>query len=301
MNAAVLGGIVELSDPPNSSRIQNDDQSRKGFNSSDKINEEGRSEPSMGHEEEETGFAVVDNRKEYAVSVRWEQAQAHELERRQEFLRTKNTRPCQCFFCEECSRPRTHRCSVENFNKVFCSSCCVRRRIGAMTVLCEYSDGTPIMIAGPCWPFCAFFTVPLIVSISFAVTYFIIFDGAGNLSYDLPWWVSLIYLPILFLTLVALCFVSCSDPGMLERVTDEEAGHGGWFWNEQTRSYRPAGAMYCRECKVLIQEYDHLCPWTGTGIGRGNMRAFRCFVASVNILCYLSIGLVAFVILHEIK
>jgi DHHC palmitoyltransferase len=49
---------------------------------------------------------------------------------------------------------------------------------------------------------------------------------------------------------------------------DEEAGHGGWFWNEQVGSYRPPGALYCRECGVLIQDYDHLCPWTGTGIGR---------------------------------
>jgi hypothetical protein len=48
---------------------------------------------------------------------------------------------------------------------------------------------------------------------------------------------------------------------------DEEAGEGGWFWNEQVGSYRPPGALYCRECGVLIQDYDHLCPWTGTGIG----------------------------------
>lgn len=44
----------------------------------------------------------------------------------------------------------------------------------------------------------------------------------------------------------------------MERVTDEEAGEGGWFWNEQVGSYRPPGALYCRECGVLIQDYDHL-------------------------------------------
>eukprot|EP00977_Amphora_coffeiformis_P030400 scaffold46737_cov168-Amphora_coffeaeformis.AAC.1 len=57
-------------------------------------------------------------------------------------------------------------------------------------------------------------------------------------------------------------------------------------------SFRPPGALYCRECGVLIQEYDHLCPWTGTGIGRGNMCAFKTFVVSINVLCYCSIGLV---------
>ena len=78
----------------------------------------------------------------------------------------------------------------------------------------------------------------------------------------------------------------------MERVVDEEAGEGGWFWNEQVGSFRPPGALYCRECGVLIQDYDHLCPWTGTGIGRGNMAAFKTFVVSINILCYASIGLV---------
>ena len=33
-------------------------------------------------------------------------------------------------------------------------------------------------------------------------------------------------------------------------ITDEEAAENGWFWNEQVGSYRPAGAMYCRETKV---------------------------------------------------
>ena len=49
--------------------------------------------------------------------------------------------------------------------------------------------------------------------------------------------------------MVLFC-VSCRDPGLMERVTDEEAAENGWFWNEQVGSYRPAGAMYCRECKV---------------------------------------------------
>lgn len=40
----------------------------------------------------------------------------------------------------------------------------------------------------------------------------------------------------------------------MERVTDEEAAENGWFWNEQVGSYRPAGAMYCRECKVSTKQ-----------------------------------------------
>jgi len=59
-----------------------------------------------------------------------------------------------------------------------------------------------------------------------------------------------IYFSIIAIVLIVLFFVSCRDPGLLERVTDEEAADNGWFWNEQVGSYRPAGAMYCRECQV---------------------------------------------------
>ena len=73
-----------------------------------------------------------------------------------------------------------------------------------------------------------------------------------------PIWVAYIYFPVLGFVLASLFCVSCQDPGLMERVTDEEAGNGGWFWNEQVGSYRPPGALYCRECGVLIQDYDHL-------------------------------------------
>ena len=70
-----------------------------------------------------------------------------------------------------------------------------------------------------------------------------------------PWWFALIYYPIVLFVLTVLCCVSCRDPGLMERVTDEEAADNGWFWNEQVGSYRPAGAMYCRECKVRRNLY----------------------------------------------
>jgi hypothetical protein len=99
-------------------------------------------------------------------------------------------------------------------------------------------------------------------------------------------------------SLAALFCVSCQDPGLMERVTDEEAGKGGWFWNEQVGSFRPPGALYCRECGVLIQDYDHLCPWTGTGVGRKNMLAFKVFLWGINVLCYFSVILVIIALLR---
>ena len=68
-----------------------------------------------------------------------------------------------------------------------------------------------------------------------------------------PIWILPIYVVALAAVLISLFCVSCRDPGLMERVTDEEAGEGGWFWNEQVGSFRPPGALYCRECGVLIQ------------------------------------------------
>jgi hypothetical protein len=173
----------------------------------------------------------------------------------------------------------------------FC--CCCARRIGNMFVLCSYADGTPILIAGPCWPFCVFVTLPLIMGVAGLVSFFLIFDD----RFGLPSWLIAIYGLAVGAVLFSLFCVSCRDPGLMDRVVDEEAGQGGWFWNEQVGSFRPPGALYCRECAVLIQDYDHLCPWTGTGIGRRNMWAFKSFVVTVNILCYASIGLLCWALL----
>jgi hypothetical protein len=167
--------------------------------------------------------------------------------------------------------------------------CCCATRLGNMFRIYAHNDGTPIILAGPCWPFCVSVTLPMILGLSGSVAYFMIYLP----TFQLPQWLLVVYLPLIGLTLLALACVSCRDPGLMERVTDEEAGEGGWFWNEQVGSYRPPGALYCRECGVLIQDYDHLCPWTGTAIGVNNMRAFKVFVVSVNLLCYASIGIVA--------
>jgi len=161
-----------------------------------------------------------------------------------------------------------------------------------MHFLCERKDGSPIVVAGPCWPFCAFVTLPLICGLSGCVLYFCILKDSA----ELPMWVLGIYAPVLAMTLFSLFMVGCRDPGLLERKPEEN--EVAFLWNEQVGSYRPPDALYCRECKVLIEDYDHLCPWTGTGIGKKNMLFFKLFVFFVNILCYGSIAIVAYVLLR---
>mmetsp|Transcript_1565 Transcript_1565/g.2080 ORF Transcript_1565/g.2080 Transcript_1565/m.2080 type:complete len:217 (+) Transcript_1565:123-773(+) len=151
-------------------------------------------------------------KKQYAISTRWE-------------------------------REYTDRGPKSDYNRYFC---CCARRLGNMFILYEQNDGAPTVIAGPCWPFCVGVTLPLIVGISFLVCFFILF----NTSAGVPSWVGYIYLFCLAMVLAALFMVSCRDPGLMERVVDEEAGRGGWFWNEQVGSFRPPGALYCRECGV---------------------------------------------------
>ena len=43
------------------------------------------------------------------------------------------------------------------------------------------------------------------------------------------------------------------------------------------------------------------CPWTGTGIGRKNMLAFKVFVVGVNVLCYFSVILVIVALLYGLR
>eukprot|EP00956_Cyclotella_meneghiniana_P024808 scaffold50463_cov63-Cyclotella_meneghiniana.AAC.2 len=104
---------------------------------------------------------------------------------------------------------------MEDFHKYFC---CCARRVGTMFFLLEKRDGTPIVVAGPCWPFCTFVTVPLIIVLSGLVAYFIVLEP----EIGLPWWFSVVYFSIVATVLLVLFFVSCRDPGLLERVTDEE-------------------------------------------------------------------------------
>lgn len=68
--------------------------------------------------------------------------------------------------------------SIEDFHRYFC---CCARRVGSMFILKERQDGSPLVIAGPCWPFCTFVTVPLIVVLSSLVAYFIVLNEDSGL------------------------------------------------------------------------------------------------------------------------
>ena len=55
------------------------------------------------------------------------------------------------------------------------------------------------------------------------------------------------------------------------------------------RRYRPPGAQYDSDCGVVIEGFDHVCPWTGTGIGAANLGAFHTFVSCLCVCLILDV------------
>ncbi|KAH8062887.1 protein-cysteine S-palmitoyltransferase [Aureococcus anophagefferens] len=55
----------------------------------------------------------------------------------------------------------------------------------------------------------------------------------------------------------------------------EDCGDG----DGPARTYRPPESVYDEDLGVVVTGFDHVCPWTGTGIGEKNLCAFHCFVS----------------------
>eukprot|EP01082_Thalassiosira_pseudonana_P003637 g3609.t1 g3609 contig12:2417663-2418275(-) len=152
-----------------------------------------------------------------------------------------------------------------------------------------------------------FITYPLI----FGVSTFALINGLpGRPLYQKAIWTLLT-----FLLIRALFNTSFRDPGILRRhknpprcmddLEEDDEGDrsrrrigfrwgneaGPWRWSDQAQSYRPRNAMYDPDCRVIVEEFDHTCPWTGTAIGKKNMSAFQCFVALVFVCLIMDIFL----------
>jgi len=134
-------------------------------------------------------------------------------------------------------------------------------------------------IVGPFWPMLVCVTYPLIIGVSF---WTLVTSIPGkNIFLQLFWAVCTGGL------LLSLTLVSCRDPGILPKYSrPPPQDEGSWRWNDQAQSYRPRGAMFDTDCAVVVDEFDHTCPWTGTAIGRKNMPAFQSFVGLV-FLCLI--------------
>lgn len=66
--------------------------------------------------------------------------------------------------------------TTEDFNNCFC---CCANHTGGMFSLLENEDDTLIVITGPCWSFCTFMTLALILISSLLILFFIILNREG--------------------------------------------------------------------------------------------------------------------------
>lgn len=105
-------------------------------------------------------------------------------------------------------------------------------------------------------------------------------------------------------SVVALMFVSCSDPGIITRAGQQRESGGqsyaglprdgrdlsDWRYCDLCSVYQPPKAAHCPDCCVCVDGFDHHCVWMGTCIGKRNFRAFVIF--NFSWLCYLLYSLV---------
>jgi len=151
-------------------------------------------------------------------------------------------------------------------------------RLGNMPVLhARRRPGKPtqlMCIMGPFWPCLMGVTFPLVIGVSlFASTF---------LFKTCPLWVIIIWFICTGGLLFSLAMTGCTNPGIVRRYEDQPpTGSVGWRWSDQAQTFRPPKSTYDRDCGVVIEEFDHTCPWTGTGIGKANMPYFSTFVSLV--------------------
>ena len=96
---------------------------------------------------------------------------------------------------------------------------------------------------------------------------------------------------VLWLLTISSCAlllaVGLSDPGILPYYAKPPDHAEAWPFSQQAKTYRPPDALYTRDCNVIIDGFDHVCPWTGTAIGRKNILIFNLFLFSIFVLvCY---------------
>jgi hypothetical protein len=157
------------------------------------------------------------------------------------------------------------------------------------------------LVLGPYWPVLMFVTLPVITLSSILVALYFVYKNPWFTSSPLSQSTEMgnVYWIIAFIAVwtlstmglyLSLLYTSLVDPGILPRFT--ERPDNSWRWNDQGQSYIPPRAVYEPDCKVVIDEYHHTCIFTGTAIGRNNVKSFFCFVFFATVRFVLDLCLV---------
>ncbi|GAX15693.1 hypothetical protein FisN_3Hh167 [Fistulifera solaris] len=146
------------------------------------------------------------------------------------------------------------------------------------------------IVVGPFWPMLMLITYPLIFAASW-YTFKLILKGSTPYAVILLWALCTVGL------VVSLALTACTDPGILYKYhKPPPQDESTWRWTDQAVSYRPRRAQYDPDCAVVVEGFDHTCPWTGTAIGKKNMPYFQCFVCLVFICIFLDLYIVTLAI-----
>ncbi|KAG7364940.1 DHHC palmitoyltransferase [Nitzschia inconspicua] len=133
-----------------------------------------------------------------------------------------------------------------------------------------------LWVIGPYWTVNMFLTWPLILGVSGWVLYRRIMES--HIAVIITWSIGTMLL------MLSLCMISCRNPGILHRYNEPPPETEDWRWNDQAKTYRPPKARFDPETQVVVEGFDHTCPWTGTAIGSRNMFWFRVFIIMVPIM-----------------
>lgn len=158
--------------------------------------------------------------------------------------------------------------------------CCCCERIGNMHVICEVParrdyERRLICVVGPHWRWALFVTTPLILLPSVYVMV--------HFMPRVEWPLYFAFMIVLMIVLTSLWCTGCSDPGLVIKrdKCPKDANEKEWAFEDRTESWRPLTAHFSADCNVLVDGYDHTCPWTGTAIGKRNIVCFYIFTYSI--------------------
>lgn len=144
-------------------------------------------------------------------------------------------------------------------------------------------------VVGPYWSMNFCITFPLIIGVSGWICYSKV--SKAHIIVVVTWSIGTVLL------LFSLSMISCRNPGILLRhsqIPSNIQTPEDWRWNDQARTYRPSKAKFDTECQVVIEGFDHTCPWTGTAIGSKNMFWFKTFVSLVCVMILYNVCLALF-------
>ena len=163
-----------------------------------------------------------------------------------------------------------------------CSFCCCCNRVGNLIVICEMPNRpgqkrSLLCVVGPYWQMMLCVTTPLIAG-----------PCIGCILYIFPRvhpGLTAVFALASLLTLGFLWKTATTDPGLVVRHTEKPPAADSqkyrWAWEDRTQTWRVTSARYADDCRVLVDGYDHTCPWTGTAIGAGNIRWFYMFTGAL--------------------